>query len=424
MKKTIILLFALLPAFLFSQDTLTVMHYNILMYGNYTSWCTSSNNPYLEKTEYLKTIVDYVHPDILTVNEISDNEFYHNYLLDNALNVNGVGFYQMGNPSNLGDSYIVNEMYYNSQKLQLHSYTALQTNVRDIDIFRLFYLTPGMEITGDTIFLNCIVAHLKAGQDSDDAYERSLETNLLMEYLSSIDANGNYLFMGDFNVYTNAEVAFQNLVNNANEDIRFYDPIDMMGSWHNNNYYEDIHTQSTHTSSGCPSSGGLDDRFDFILASDEIINGTENIIYVDGSYKAVGQDGQHFNQSLISSPTNTSVPEDVLGALYGMSDHLPISLKLLLDTTVGISKNKILKFDIDIINPVSEKLSIHFTVERNTNFQIEITSLYGQSVYSKHVSIPSSKTIAIPAQNFKKGMYMLQVYDENQNMIAKKIFKN
>ena len=424
MKKTIILLFALLPAFLFSQDTLSVMHYNILMYGNYTSWCTSSNNPYLEKTEYLKTIVEYVQPDILTVNEISDNEFYHNYLLDNALNVNGVDFYQMGNPSNLGDSYIVNEMFYNSQKLQLHSYTALQTNVRDIDIFRLYYLTPGMEIKGDTIFLNCIVAHLKAGQDSDDAYERSLETNLLMDYLTSIDANGNYLFMGDFNVYTNAEDAFQNLVNNANEDIRFYDPINKMGSWHNNDYYKNIHSQSTHTGSGCPSGGGLDDRFDFVLASDEIINGTENISYIQDSYKAVGQDGLHFNQSLVSSPTNASVPEDVLNALYGMSDHLPINMKLLLDTTLGISENKILNFDIDVINPVSEKLSIHFSVVKSTNFHIEITSVWGQPVYSGLVSVPSSKTIAIPVQKIKSGMYLLQVYDEHRNMIVKKILKD
>ena len=424
MKKSIILLAALLPAFLFSQDTLTVMHYNILMYGNFTSWCTSSNNPYLEKTEHLKTIVDYVQPDILTVNEISDNEFYHNYLLDNALNVNGIDYYQMGNPSNLGDSYIVNEIYYNSQKLQLHSYTALQTNVRDIDIFRLYYLTPGLQFTGDTIFLNCVVAHLKAGQDSDDAYERGLETNLLMDYLNSTDASGNYLFMGDFNVYTNAEVAFQNLVNNTNEDIRFYDPIDLMGSWHNNDYYENIHTQSTHTSSGCPSSGGLDDRFDFILASDEIINGTENIIYIQDSYKAVGQDGLHFNQSLVSSPTNTSVPEDVLDALYDMSDHLPISLKLLLDTAVGISENKILNFDIDIINPVAEKLSIHFSVEKSTKFQIEITSVWGQSVYSGSVSVPSSKTIVIQAQDLKPGMYLLQVYDEHRNMIVKKILKD
>ena len=81
MKKILILLLTILPTILFSQETLRLMHYNILMYGNYTSWCTSTNNPYQEKTEYLKTIVDYVNPDILTVNELSDNVFYHEYII-------------------------------------------------------------------------------------------------------------------------------------------------------------------------------------------------------------------------------------------------------------------------------------------------------------------------------------------------------
>ena len=399
------------------------MHYNLLMYGNYTSWCTSTNNPYLEKTNYLKTVVDYVNPDILTVNELSDNAFYHEYIKDNVLNINGISYFQMGSPSNMGNSYIVNQIYFNSEKFQLHSYSVVPTNVRDIDIFTLYYLSPDLKYTNDTIFLNCIVAHLKAGNESGDKVERADETNKLMNYLSDINASGNYLFFGDFNVYTNAEVAFQNLVSNSNEEIRFYDPINKMGSWHTNDYYKDIHTQSTHTGSGCPSSGGMDDRFDFILVSDEILAAANHAKYIEDSYEAVGQDGQHYNESLISSPTNTSVPADVLSALYEMSDHLPITLKLLIGKDVGISENKKVDFSIDIDNPVKDNLSLHFNVKKSTRFHIEISSLWGQNIYSKTVYVPSSQTIIIPMNSLKAGLYLLQVYDENQGMIVKKIVK-
>ncbi len=400
------------------------MHYNLLMYGNYTSWCTSTNNPYLEKTNYLKTVVDYVNPDILTVNELSDNIFYHEYIKDNVLNVNGISYFQMGSPSNLGNSYIVNQIYFNSEKFQPHSYSVVPTNVRDIDIFTLYYLSPDLKSTNDTIFLNCVVAHLKAGNEPEDKVERADETNKLMNHLSDINASGNYLFFGDFNVYTNAEVAFQNLVNNENEDIRFYDPIEKMGSWHNNPYFQNIHTQSTHTNSGCPSSGGMDDRFDFILVSGEIMEAANHAKYIEGSYEAVGQDGQHFNQSLVSSPTNTSVPADVLSALYEMSDHLPITLKLLIGKDVGIVESRKADFNIDINNPVNDNLSVHFNVKKSTGFHIVISSLWGQSVYSKTVSVPFSQTVTIPLKSLKAGMYLLQVYDDRRNMIVKKVLKN
>jgi endonuclease/exonuclease/phosphatase family metal-dependent hydrolase len=424
MKKKLLLFIAIFPAILFSQEEITVMHYNLLMYGNYTSWCTSTNNPYLEKTEYLKTIVEYVNPDILTVNEISDNTFYHNYLLDNALNVNGANYFQMGNPSNVGNSYIMNQIYYNSEKFQFHSYSVVPTNVRDIDIFTLYFLTPDLKFTNDTVFLNCIVAHLKAGSYPENEAERANETNLLMNHLEEINATGNYLFLGDFNLYSNAEPAFQNLINFPNEDIRFYDPLNKMGSWHNNSYYEDIHTQSTHTGSGCPSGGGMDDRFDFILASDEILEGADHVEYIEDSYLAIGQDGQHFNQSLISSPTNTSVPADVLEALYGMSDHLPIRLKLLIDNNVGIAESGIRDFNISTNNPVSNNLSLRIAVRESSRFQIEICNLWGQRLYSETVSVSSSQTILIPMKAFMPGMYMLRVIDDKQNMLVKKIMKD
>jgi hypothetical protein len=197
-----------------------------------------------------------------------------------------------------------------------------------------------------------------------------------------------------------------------------------MGSWHNNDYYEDIHTQSTHTGSGCPSGGGMDDRFDFILASDEILEGVGHVEYIEDSYIAIGQDGQHFNQSLVSSPTNTSVPADVLEALYGMSDHLPIRLKLLIDNNVGIAESGIPEFNISINNPVSNNLSLRIDARESSRFKIEICNLWGQRLYSKTISVSSSQTIQIPMKTFMPGMYMVRVIDDKQNMLVKKIMKD
>ena len=49
---------------------------------------------------------------------------------------------------------------------------------------------------------------------------------------------------------------------------RLFDPIDRIGNWHNNSSFSDVHTQSPRTAQfGGGASGGMDDRFDFILFS-------------------------------------------------------------------------------------------------------------------------------------------------------------
>ncbi|MCD4665582.1 MAG: hypothetical protein K8R68_09950, partial [Bacteroidales bacterium] len=329
MKKLLLCFFLLSNLVLYSQDTLKIMHYNLLNYGNFWGGCTTSNNNVDDKNNYLKTIINYVKPDIFTVNEISSTVSFQEYLMYGALNVDGINYYQMGDPSNQANSSIINQIYYNSEKISMHSNVGIYTYPRDIDIFKLYYNPVNKNPTGDTVFLYCVVAHLKAGQGYETA--RANATGELMNYLSNSSASGNYLFMGDFNIYTGSEQAFQNLLFHPNQEIRFYDPLNQIGPWHENDYYPSVLTQSTQVSGDCPSGGGLDDRFDFILASDEIINGTNQIIYIPGSYWALGQDGLHFNNALLDSPTNTSVPIGVLNSLFHMSDHLPVVMELKID---------------------------------------------------------------------------------------------
>ena len=57
-------------------DTLRIMTYNLLYYGEVTSFCDNSNNNINSKDLYLKTIVKHVDPDLLVVNEMGAAQAY------------------------------------------------------------------------------------------------------------------------------------------------------------------------------------------------------------------------------------------------------------------------------------------------------------------------------------------------------------
>ncbi|HNT70563.1 MAG TPA: hypothetical protein PKI83_02775 [Bacteroidales bacterium] len=343
MKKIILIIaLSLLYLIVYSQDTIKVMSYNLLNYGNYTSYCTTSNNNVSEKNEYLKTIIDYALPDILGVVEISPEDTYIDGLKNNVLNQNGRNYYAKAPKSNYSGSSIINMLYYDSRKLTLSFWTSLATTYRDINIYTFYFKNDALE-NGDTVYLTCIVMHLKAGDTDADASDRATMAQTLMNFLNNSNQNTNYLVMGDFNLYSSSEGAYQQLTNFSNANIRFYDFINKYGDWSNNAYFSPYHSQSTHTTSDCFSGGGLDDRFDFILGNINTITGAKGFKYLADSYTTLGQDGQHFNKGLLDSPTNSTVPSDVLEALYGNSDHLPIIAKFIVDNTIflnAINNNK------------------------------------------------------------------------------------
>ena len=58
----------LLPSASFAQtETLKVMQYNLLNYGNNTGYCNTTNNNINDKNGYIRTILTAYYPDILTV---------------------------------------------------------------------------------------------------------------------------------------------------------------------------------------------------------------------------------------------------------------------------------------------------------------------------------------------------------------------
>ncbi len=427
MKKiyTLILITLITSYYVVAQDTLKVLQYNLLYYGLYNDYCTSSNNNVSEKTEYLKAIINYTQPDIFSVNEITDQDSYHSYLLDNVFTLNeGVeGNYTRA--STEGD-YLTSQIYYNEDKLTLLPEYYIYGYPRKVHTYKFYYNSPDL-LEGDTAFFYCFVAHLKAGNDSDDAEDRANSTENVMDYIGGIGA-GNYLFMGDLNLYTSEEVAFQNLLSPGNTNLKFNDPVNADGEWHNTEDYADYHTQSTFYSGSCGAGGGLDDRFDFILLSNNIMDNSDKIKYINGSYTTVGQDGEHFNSGLNYQGNSSGVPADVLDALSYNSDHLPILLELEIDQTpISVRELTTHEIDIKINNPVEDNLNLQILLNDlliENYLNIQIYSVMGKLEYQNTLEIDNNTlNYQIPTSYLNSGLYILKVSTKKSLFYSEKFIK-
>ena len=120
-------------------DTLKVMTYNTLDFP------MSSTG----REVHFRTINQYLKADIIVVNELS-NSNGADILLNQALNEYGITYYNMANfvyGSNLN-----NLLYYNSEKLSLYSQFEIETDLRDINEYVLYYKSDDLATTNDTIF--------------------------------------------------------------------------------------------------------------------------------------------------------------------------------------------------------------------------------------------------------------------------------
>lgn len=416
MKRTIhliiIMLWMIWPAM--AQDTLTVMQYNLLYYGNYLSGfaeCFETNNNTQRKDECIRTLVDYVKPDIFTVCEFGATQALLNDFLRHNLNINGVNYWQSDNIINYAGSNIINHIFYDSRKLGLKKHVALRTNPRDTDVYELYLKTPSLA-AGDTIKLICIVAHPKAGQGYE-ASRRAL-MQITMDYLNQHYSHDNALIMGDFNMYGASESGYRLLTQTySNPDVLFIDPMAPtgVGEWTNNSLFAAYHTQSTRSySDECFSSGGLDDRFDFILMADEIKFSYNHLRYVNNSYKAVGNDGRHFNQS-VDQGYNSAVPAAVAEALYDASDHLPVTMKIAVDIKLDVEENQEAVLQAFVApNPATETTKVSFFNPSQGQVQFELYSLQGQLMQHESAEFgEGTQQFELSLQGVIKGFYLLRI---------------
>jgi len=399
------------------HDTVRILQYNLLNYGN-------SANPATYKDPRLSTIINFVHPDIFGANEIANSAAHAQNILNTVL---GQGW-EKGAYVNTGNEVQTNMLFWRTDKFGLKSQKSISYKLRDIIAFNLYYKDANLAQTKDTVFFTVIVAHLKAGNTSQDKADRAAETQTVVNYLNSLGKSGNYFFMGDFNLYTSDETAYGNLINNPNADGKLYDPISRPGNWSGNSGFADIHTQSTRTTSlpDGGASGGLDDRFDHIMVSNAVMQNEQKCMYLQDSYKALAQDGKHLNKAITSSPSNPDVPSNVVQALYEMSDHLPVYADFVITTPQfpsGIAGKGVhtLK-DIKVTNPFNEKLIFATSGFDINELRVKITlcTIDGR-VLLNNIALTGNEVL-LPS-GWLPGIYVLQLKDATGNIMVRKIVK-
>ncbi len=174
-------------------------------------------------------------------------------------------------------------------------------------------------------------SHFKANNNPEDAARRGVEAAAIRRNADSL-GEVPIIFLGDLNLYSDQSPGYQAFT--ADGPSRAFDPIEMEGDWHRNPDYKIVHTQSSTVTGGDNrAGGGVDDRFDFQLVTNSLMDG-EGLSYIGPnipnvgtpvsahSYRVFGNNGTHTLGSHIGSGTAAS--RVVLRSLETASDHLPV----------------------------------------------------------------------------------------------------
>ena len=284
--------------------------------------------PSNRKTAY-KRILNHLNADVIVAQEVEGLTGANDFLTTVLNATDGPGGYSLAEFTNGPDS--DNALYYRADKIVYTNgnHITIATSPRITDRWLLDHVGSPM---GGQFYVYSM--HLKAGSSGEDPQnpvDRQTAAALVRANANALPAGTQIVYAGDLNLYTSAEGAWTELTGSqADNDGRCFDPINAPGAWSASAGFSSIHTQSPHNdNAGAPpggSSGGLDDRFDFMLISDSLRDGV-GLSYITSSYRAFGNDGNHFNADINDPPT---IPQGlfIADALHTASDHLPVFMEL------------------------------------------------------------------------------------------------
>ena len=417
-------------------DTLRVLSYNILYLGD-TPPCQGPHSIY---EGYLETIIAYANPDIagfqkmeaipMYVGDMSGNApaAFADSLLQNSMNAAFPGRYAYCTYTNTSGANNISMLFYNQQKLGFAGILCSYVNITDFNTYKLYYKSPDLATTHDTVFLYVTLNHANSGSASSDASTR--ETQIAGE-MAQIETHfsgslPNMINMGDFNTHTSTEACYQTLVAPTNLNYRYYDPpfypdatFSYPANWDSNpNTYASCLTVSTRQSGSVPNScsgnsGGGKSWYDHIFLSANIINNTDHISYIPHSFRVIGNDGNRVGISANTSP-NTSAPTAVINDIFQMSEHYPTTLNLLVDlssTTKAVMQNE--REKVLVINPVGDQLVMHFSKDlAGKTVSIECVDVLGR-VVMQNTFIATNEIMQLPC-TLIPGEYYLIVSADNK----------
>lgn len=403
MKKIITTLIFCISLVTYSQETLNTMFYNVFKFPN-----SLPHNRQL----ILRDILDEYQPDLLMICELA-TENAADLILNTSLQ-NQTDPYARANfisdLTNPSDP-LQNMVYFNTRKLTLLNQQTLPTVYRNIDHYS-FELNVE---SNDPIYLEVFVAHLKSSTGPANRQMRfdmvEVVTNELQNFTQP---NTHVLFAGDFNFYNSTEIGYQQILNPANA-IKLIDPVNAPGSWQNNAAFSHLHTQSTRVSNlgfgggaNSGAGGGLDDRFDFIMMS-ENFNSSSRFSYVNGSYQAYGNNGGCLDKDVKDPSCTGTYSLTLRNNLYDMSDHLPVVMQFSINENLALktTDKKALMWFMSS-NVIIDELIIGLSSEAiSTTNTLTIYNVLGQRV--KTININNDSTIHIATSELKSGIYFIKI---------------
>src|SRR5690554_397397 len=414
MKNLLLALLLLVSCYGFSQETINTMFYNIFRFPS---------SPPANRELILREILDEYQPDLFIVCEL-ETETGADLILNTSLANQSDAFERAMFYSNTSSStdFLQNMVFFNTQKLILEMQQIHQTAYRDINQYT-FRLNTDQSAT-TPIYIEVFVAHLKSSTGTANQQARLAMVETFTDALENvITPDAHVLFAGDFNFYTASEPGYQKILSTDNA-IVMVDPINAPGSWQDNNNFKHIHTQSTRVSnsgfgggSGAGASGGMDDRFDFIMMS-ENFNTSTDLYYVEDTYKAYGNNGNCLNKSINDQDCIGDFSFELRDNLYWMSDHTPVVMQF--ETTQTF-----------LSTPVYEKKPWVWFASANhtTNYidvginrqempseakNIYIYNLIGQEI--ERVLINNTSTIRLDISHYSSGMYFIKTDSSNETL--------
>lgn len=332
-----------LPNTVSKTDTIKVVAYNVLNYGDLCQGPTTGLDV------YLRTIVQYANPDLFSCEKMNafpitptDPANLAVEITNNVLNTVFPNKYAYATPSNISDDSKMSVLFYNKQKFTFVSMQTIVSYISDFNLYKLYYNDPNIAVTHDTTYLYVLVNHTQSGSSST---ERDAQVTQEMQNLRSKFAYmPNLINMGDFNLASTYEAGYQAIISPTDSTSQMSDPpfspdktFSYPANWgvSPSNYAAYLSTSTrklTNVPNTCGTSGGAYSWFDHIFISPWLVKGTNYISYVPNSFKTIGNDGNRVDED-INSPVpvvNTSAPSAVIDALFQFSNKYPVSLKLLI----------------------------------------------------------------------------------------------
>ncbi len=322
-------------------DTIKVMAYNVLNYGN---GCQGSLTTL---DGYFKTIIQYAQPDLLSCEKmntfpvspglpgnLADN------ITDSVLNAAFPNRYAYATPTDASGGNM-SVLFYNKQKLTFVKTETLYQYITDFDLYKLYYNDPNLAITHDTTYLYVVVNHTQSGTPSTTRDQQ------VSTYMAALRAKFGYfpnlINMGDFNTANSYEAGYQTIITSTDTTKRMYDPpfypdhtVTYPAEWENNagGYAAELTTSTRALATvpnTCGTSGGAKSWYEHIFISPWLVRGSNYISYIPNSYTTIGNDGKRMGVDITSaSPqVNSSAPAAVINALFQFSNKYPVSIKLL-----------------------------------------------------------------------------------------------